>query len=69
MDNQNFTTNILVPQSPSEVFHAVNNPKAWWSNVIEGDTNHLNGEWTYHHEDNHRTKLKVIEMIPGKKVV
>ncbi len=69
MDNQNFTTAIVVDQTPLEVFNAVNNPKAWWSDGIEGNTDHLDDEWTYHHGDNHRTKLKVVELIPGKKVV
>lgn len=69
MDNQNFTTTITVDQTPAEVFKAINDPKAWWSDVIEGNTDQLNEEWTYHHGDNHRTKLKVVELIPGEKVV
>ena len=69
MNNQDFTTSILVMQSPAEVFKAINNPRAWWSEDIEGSTDKLNDEWTYHYEENHRCKMKVIEMIPGKKVV
>lgn len=69
MNNQNFTTAILVEQSPAEVFKAINNPRAWWSEDIDGDTNELNAEWTYHFGDSHRCKIKNIEMIPGKKVV
>ena len=68
MNNQNFTATILVTQSPVEVFNAINNPKVWWSDEIEGDADKLNGEWTYHFDDNHRSKMKTIEMIPGKKV-
>lgn len=69
MNNQNFTTAILVSQSPAEVFKAINNPKAWWSEDIDGDTGKLYAEWTYHFADSHRCKMKTIEMIPGKKVV
>lgn len=69
MDNQNFTTTILVEQSPAEVFKAINNPCAWWSDSIDGNPDKLNGEWTYHFGDNHRSKMKTIEMISGKKVV
>jgi hypothetical protein len=69
MDNQNFTTSITVEQSPADVFQAINNPKAWWSEEIIGNTNNINDEWTYSFKDNHRSKLKVIEMVPDKKVV
>jgi hypothetical protein len=69
MDNQNFTTTIVVEQSPAEVFKAINNPRAWWSEEIEGTTDQLNAEWNYQFGDNHRSKMKVIEMIPNKKIV
>jgi hypothetical protein len=69
MNNPNFNTAILVEQSPAEVFKAINNPRAWWSEDIMGNTDKLNEEWTYHFGDNHRSKMKIIEMIPDKKVV
>jgi hypothetical protein len=69
MNNQNFATSIFVEQSPAEVFKAINNPRAWWSEEIEGTTDKLNAEWNYHFGDTHRSKMKVIEMIPDKKVV
>jgi hypothetical protein len=69
MDNQNYNTTILVEQSPSEIFNAINNPRAWWSDSIEGNPGKLNESWNYHFGDNHRSKIKTIEMIPDKKVV
>ena len=69
MKKQDFTTTILVEQSPAEVFKAINNPRAWWSEEIEGSTDKLNDEWTYHFQESHRCKMKTIEMIPGQKVV
>ena len=68
MSDQNFTTTIWVAESPAVVFKAVNNPRAWWSEEIQGNTDKLNDEWTYHFQDSHRCKMKVIEMIPDKKV-
>ena len=69
MATSNFTTTILVGQSPKEVFNAINNVRGWWSEEIEGNTNELNDEFTYHYEDVHRCKMKIIESIPDKKVV
>ena len=69
METENFTSTILVEQSPAEVYKAVTNPRLWWSEEIDGNTDKLNEEWTYRFEDNHRCKMKTTEMTPDKKVV
>jgi hypothetical protein len=69
MKTSDFTTAILVRQSRKEVFNAINNVRGWWSEEIEGNTNKLNAEWTYHYKNVHRCKMKIIEFIPEEKVV
>lgn len=69
MTTSDFTTTILVDQTPKEAFNAINNVRGWWSEEIEGGTDKLNDEFKYHFEDIHRCKLKVIEIIADKKVV
>ena len=69
MQNQNLSTTILVDQTPKQVFDAINNVRGWWSEEIEGSTDKLNSEFDYHYEDVHRSKMKIIEFIPNKKVV
>jgi hypothetical protein len=69
MQTQDFTTTILVDQTPQQVFNAINNPRAWWSEEIEGSTDKLNDVFNYHFEEIHRCQLKVIELIPDKKAV
>jgi hypothetical protein len=69
MNNESYTTTVLVDQSPEHVFNAVNNPRAWWSEDIEGVTDKLNGEFLHHYKDVHVAKMKIVELIPGKKVV
>jgi Activator of Hsp90 ATPase homolog 1-like protein len=68
MQNQNFTTTLVVDQTPEEVFNAINNPRGWWSEEIEGSTDKLNAEFNYHYKDVHISKMKITELIPGKKV-
>jgi hypothetical protein len=64
-----FTTTILVDQTPEEVFNAVNNVRGWWSEDIEGSTGKLNDVFLYHYKDVHVSKMKLIDVVPGKKVV
>jgi hypothetical protein len=69
MSASDFATTLLVDKSPKEVFCAVSNVRGWWSEEIEGDTEKLNDEFIYHYEDIHRCKMKLIEVVPDKKVV
>ncbi|MGH2640032.1 MAG: SRPBCC family protein [Rhabdochlamydiaceae bacterium] len=68
MSNQDYKTTFLVDQTPKEAFDAINNVRGWWGG-IEGSTDKLGAEFTYHYEDAHRSKQKIIEFIPNKKVV
>src|SRR5262245_36488190 len=69
METKNFTTSITVDRSPEEVFAAVNNVRAWWSGVIDGNTDELEAEFTYRYQAVHRSTQKITELVPGKKVV
>jgi hypothetical protein len=69
MQNRAFTTTISVNQTPAEAFAAINNVRGWWSGEINGDTDKLGSEFTYRYADVHRSKQKITEFIPGKKVV
>ncbi|KRB57996.1 SRPBCC domain-containing protein [Flavobacterium sp. Root186] len=69
MSASDFTTAILVNQSPEEVFNAVTNVRGWWSEEIEGNTAKQNDEFNYHYEDIHRCKIKLTEVIPNQKIV
>lgn len=69
MTAKNFTTTFTVDQTPEQAFAAINDVRAWWTGKIEGSTDKLGDEFTYRYEDVHYSKQKLIEFIPGKKVV
>ena len=69
MNNRNFTTAFTVDQTPEAAFAAINNVRGWWSEEIDGSTDKRGGEFKYHFQDSHRCRLKITELVPGKKVV
>jgi len=69
MTTSDFTTTILVDQPPGEVFNAINNVRGWWSESVEGVTDKLNGEFLYYYKDVHISKMRIVELVPDKRVV
>jgi uncharacterized protein YndB with AHSA1/START domain len=69
MDTQSYATSFTVDQSPEQVFSAVTNVRGWWSGEIDGRTDELGAEFTYRYQDLHRTRQRITELVPGKRVV
>ena len=70
MATKDFTTTILVDQTPQEAFNIINNVRGWWTGEpgVDGNTDKPGDEFTYRYGDIHYSKQKVTELIPGKKV-
>jgi hypothetical protein len=68
LSSKDYTTTFSVEQSPEEIYKAVNNVKGWWEGEIEGPTDKVGDVFTYSYMGFHRSRQKVTELIPGKKV-
>ena len=74
MNTSDYSTTLLVDQSPRQVFDAIKNVRGWWSGLyseeIEGSTDKLNDEFTFNAGGGaHYSKQKLIELVPDKKIV
>ena len=69
MNTPDFNTTFSVDQTPNAVFNAINNVRGWWSENIKGGTAQLNDEFIYQFKDVHKCTMKLIEVVPDKKVV
>jgi hypothetical protein len=68
MSDRNFTAAISVDQTPEEAFNAIHNVRGWWSENIEGSTDKLSAEFSYRYQDAHFCKIKITELVPGKRI-
>jgi len=69
MKNDSFTTTIELLQSPAVVFRALADVPKWWSTDYEGSSTDLNDEFVIHHPGAHYSKKRLVEVVPGKRLV
>ncbi len=64
-----YTATFVVDTTPEAAFAAINNVRGWWSGDIDGATDRLGAEFTYRVPGAHYSKQKIVEFIPGTRVV
>lgn len=71
MKVQNFTAILEVKNSPEEIFQRITTDVAkWWGGKdLSGNSARLNDEFIINHPGAHYSKQRLVEVIPGKKVV
>jgi hypothetical protein len=70
MKHETYTVAIEVSKPGAEVFnHLLHDVSKFWPEEMEGQCAKLNDEFIFRTGDAHYSKNKVIECVPGKKVV
>lgn len=69
MSTKDFTTTIMTGRTPAEVYEAVNNVAAWWTTAFTGASQAVGDEFEVRFGDIHYSRQRLVEMIPGKKIV
>jgi len=69
MKEQDYHTGITVDATPREAFNCINSVTKWWTENLEGSSQKLNDEFTVRFGDVHYSRQKLVEVVPGKKVV
>ena len=67
----NFTATIAVSKSPQTVFKSITTDVAkWWGGKdLQGKSSNLNDEFIINHPGAHYSKQKLVQVVPGKKIV
>ncbi|BAU55322.1 SRPBCC family protein [Mucilaginibacter gotjawali] len=73
MNDRSYTATIEVARAPQDVFNCINAVPKWFKDKgFEGSSTKLNDEFIFCYGDGdhaHYSKQKLVEFIPGKKVV
>jgi len=73
MKSQSYNASIEVAASPADVSNCINDVPKWFAGKgFEGSSTKLNDEFIFRYGDGqhaHYSKHKLVELIPGKKVV
>lgn len=65
---EDYTVTFDTSRTPQEAYEAINDVRGWWSQGVEGDTDHVGAEFDYSFQDVHRSRIRVIELEPGRKI-
>lgn len=69
MENQDYTVSLIVDANAEETFDGINRVSKWWNKNLEGSSEKQDDEFTVRFGDVHYSRQKLVEVVPGKKIV
>jgi len=69
MKKQDYHISITVDATAHQAFTSITNISKWWTENLEGSSEKLGDEFTVRFGDVHVSTQKLVEVIPGKKIV
>lgn len=69
MQNQDYTTTILVPTNEAHAFQQINDVTKWWTHNLKAASHRLLDEFTVYFGDVNISTQKITQFIPNKKIV
>lgn len=68
MKAKDYTAQITVKATATEVYKGINDILKWWSDDLKGNSQKVNDEFTVRFGDIHVSTQKVTELIPNSKI-
>ncbi len=65
---QDFTTTLLLGNTPEEVYAAINNVRDWWTENTDGGSHRIGDEFTVRFGDIHVSTQRITDLQPNKRV-
>jgi hypothetical protein len=69
MTDDSYTTTFTVDRTPHDAYTAINDVRGWWEETIAGPTHEVGDEFTHWVQGIHYARIRVTELLPGKRVV
>jgi hypothetical protein len=69
METKDYSATIVVDKKTNEVFKSINSVSKWWVEDLEGSSENLDDVFKIHFSGGNFVTHKIVEFVPGKKVV
>lgn len=68
MTDHDLSITFFVDQTPEAAFAAIRDVTRWWGEGIEGSTAALGDVFDYRHEELHRSRQRLVDVVPARRL-